>query len=56
MYQLSSDQQQFATRAREVAQERIASVAAEVDEQGRFPSEAIAALGEAGLMGLLVPT
>ena len=56
MYQLSSDQQQFATRAREVAQEKIASVAAEVDEQGRFPSEAIAALGEAGLMGLLVPT
>jgi alkylation response protein AidB-like acyl-CoA dehydrogenase len=43
-------------RAREVTQKHIAPVAAKNDKERRFNSDAIKALGEAGLLGLLVPT
>lgn len=55
MYQLSPEQQEIATRAREIAEQRIAPSAGEVDENGRFPSEAMEALGQAGFMGLTIP-
>ena len=42
--------------ATKVAAEVIAPNAQKNDEEARFPSEAIFALGEAGLMGLTVPT
>lgn len=43
------------TRVEEVAREVVAPHAAENDERRRFPKEAIAALGDAGLLGLTVP-
>lgn len=43
-------------RAREVTQKYIAPVAAKNDKERRFNTEAVKALGEAGLLGLLVPT
>lgn len=55
MYRLNPDQQALADRAAALADEHIAPFAAEVDDQGRFPKEALAALGEAGFMGLLIP-
>ena len=41
-------------RAKEVA-EKIAPAAARNDKEGRFSTEAVAALGSAGLLGLVVP-
>lgn len=39
-----------------IVQTIVASLAPELDRQARFPAEAIAALGVAGLLGLTVPT
>jgi alkylation response protein AidB-like acyl-CoA dehydrogenase len=55
MYQLTSEQQAAVDEATSIAERRIAPFAAEVDERGRFPTEAVAALGEAGFMGLTIP-
>lgn len=41
--------------ARQIANEVIAPLAAEIDREKRFPREAFDALGKAGLLGLLVP-
>jgi butyryl-CoA dehydrogenase len=51
------DQHQLMIRdmARSFAREQLAPFAAEWDREGRFPSEAVAAMGELGLMGMLVP-
>ena len=56
MYYLKEGQQSIIDLARKVAEEGVAPHAAEVDSDSRFPREAIAALGEAGLMGLTIPT
>jgi alkylation response protein AidB-like acyl-CoA dehydrogenase len=42
--------------AEQVAREVLARHAGDVDEQGRWPAESVAALGESGLLGLVVPT
>jgi alkylation response protein AidB-like acyl-CoA dehydrogenase len=55
MYGLDADQQALVERVRAVADEAIAPYAAAVDEEARFPREALAALAEAGLLGLTVP-
>jgi alkylation response protein AidB-like acyl-CoA dehydrogenase len=39
-----------------LAEEEIASAAAAIDRERRFPSEAVTALGEAGALGLFVPS
>jgi alkylation response protein AidB-like acyl-CoA dehydrogenase len=44
------------TLAREITQKSIAPVASKNDRERQFNTEAIKALGEAGLLGLLVPT
>lgn len=44
------------SRARELTQKHIAPVATKNDKERRFNSDALKALGEAGLFGLLVPT
>jgi len=51
------DQHQLMIRdmARSFAREQLAPFAAEWDREARFPSEAVAAMGELGLMGMLVP-
>ena len=41
--------------AEAVAEAALARHAADVDERGRWPAEGIAALAEAGLLGLTVP-
>jgi alkylation response protein AidB-like acyl-CoA dehydrogenase len=56
MYRLDPDQLAIVERARRLADDEVAPHAAEVDEQARFPSEAVDALGRAGLLGLTVPT
>jgi alkylation response protein AidB-like acyl-CoA dehydrogenase len=40
---------------REFARERVAPVAEELDREGRFPYDVVAAMGELGLMGIPVP-
>src|SRR5689334_7730358 len=42
-------------KAREIAGSVLASAAAENDAEGRFSTEAVQSLGEAGLLGLMLP-
>ncbi|HVR54754.1 MAG TPA: acyl-CoA dehydrogenase family protein [Pseudorhodoferax sp.] len=53
--ELSAEHRQIADMARRFANDRIRPVAAELDEQERFPAEIYAAMGEAGLFGITVP-
>jgi alkylation response protein AidB-like acyl-CoA dehydrogenase len=55
MYQLDTNQQAIIGRIREIAESIIGPAAGGVDSEGRFPAEAIGALGEAGFMGLTIP-
>src|SRR5262245_8793809 len=55
MYRLSEAQQTIVNKAAAVADQSIAKHAARVDRERTFPKESIAALGEAGLLGLTVP-
>jgi alkylation response protein AidB-like acyl-CoA dehydrogenase len=52
---LTDEQRMIRDLARKVARERIAPHAADVDEQERYPREAMDALREAGLFGIWVP-
>jgi alkylation response protein AidB-like acyl-CoA dehydrogenase len=54
-YGVGPSSQKFVQTAASLAQEVIARHAQQVDEQARFPSENVAALGKAGLLGLCVP-
>jgi alkylation response protein AidB-like acyl-CoA dehydrogenase len=56
LYRLSEEQTAIVEKARQIGDEVIARHAAEVDRESRFPREALDALGEAGLLGLTVPT
>lgn len=56
MYRLESSGKQLADTAHSLANETASQVAADVDQQARFPSEAVSALGEQGFWGLCVPT
>jgi len=53
--QLSSEQQQIVDAVHDFAQARLKPFAAEWDRDSRFPSDAVAEMGELGLMGMLVP-
>jgi alkylation response protein AidB-like acyl-CoA dehydrogenase len=46
----------WVSRAEELARKVLAAHAGSVDAEGRWPSEGVAALGRAGLLGLAVPT
>jgi len=52
---LSEQQIMIRDMARQFAREQLAPHAAEWDETSRFPAEAVRAMGEVGLMGMLVP-
>lgn len=52
---LSEQQTMVRDMARQFAAERLAPHAAEWDAAARFPAEAVKAMGELGLMGMLVP-
>lgn len=54
-FELREEQQAVRTMVREFAEREIAPVAAELDEQERFPAEIIRKLSELGLMGILFP-
>lgn len=55
MYRLTEEQATIAANARQIAEDVIARCAAEVDQEKRFPKDALQALGEAGLLGLTIP-
>jgi alkylation response protein AidB-like acyl-CoA dehydrogenase len=52
---LTDQQVMIRDMARRFAQEQLAAHAAEWDATARFPTEAVKAMGELGLMGMLVP-
>src|SRR5919198_5217086 len=52
---LSDDERQTRELARALARERIAPLAAQVDETESYPTEQLRVLGAQGLMGLYVP-
>ena len=52
---LSEDERQTRDLARAIARERVAPLAAEVDEQEAYPEASLHHVAEAGLMGLYVP-
>jgi alkylation response protein AidB-like acyl-CoA dehydrogenase len=54
-YGLREEERQVRDLARAIARERIAPLAAQVDESEAYPSEQLRLLGEQGLMGLYVP-
>ena len=54
-FRLTDEQELIRRTAREFAEARIAPIAAELDEQERFPTETVRQLGEIGLMGMNVP-
>ncbi len=53
--QLSEEQKMLREMVRDFAQTRIKPIAAELDENERFPEEIIAEMGELGLMGIPYP-
>jgi alkylation response protein AidB-like acyl-CoA dehydrogenase len=55
VYRLNDSQNVLIEKVRRIADEQIAPRAAEVDAQGRFPREAVEALGGAGFLGLTLP-
>src|SRR5215471_6510191 len=55
VYGLSADAQEHLSIAGRIAHEVAAAKASEVDEQGRFPAEAMQRLADDGLMGLCLP-
>jgi alkylation response protein AidB-like acyl-CoA dehydrogenase len=52
---LTREQELVRATVREFAEERVAPVAEELDREGRFPYDLVAALGELGLMGMPIP-
>jgi alkylation response protein AidB-like acyl-CoA dehydrogenase len=55
LYYLTDEQRAIRDLAREIARERIAPLAAHVDETGEYPDEQLKLLAQQGLMGLHVP-
>src|SRR5215471_18895840 len=56
MYRLSPEQAALVARSRELARTQIAPHATRVDETCCFPRESVEALGQAGLLGLTIPS
>lgn len=54
-YFLTETQQMIRDVARQIAEERLAPIAAELDETERFPREIIEILAQADLAGVLIP-
>ncbi len=54
-FTLSEEQELIQRMAREFADAEIAPIAAEIDEQARFPKETVRKMGELGLLGMNVP-
>jgi alkylation response protein AidB-like acyl-CoA dehydrogenase len=54
-YQLGEEQKMFCQSTRRFAQEKLAPLAAEIDENGEFPKEAFEQLREMGILSLVFP-
>jgi alkylation response protein AidB-like acyl-CoA dehydrogenase len=54
-FKLTEEQRMIQDMARDFAQKEIAPIAAELDEEGRFPVETVAKMGELGFMGIEIP-
>jgi alkylation response protein AidB-like acyl-CoA dehydrogenase len=54
-FELNETQQLIQRTARDFADRTIAPVAADLDREGRFPSDILAGLAELGLMGVNIP-
>lgn len=54
-FELTQQQQMFQEMVRDFAEKEVAPRAAEVDEQARFPAEAIRKMGDLGLMAVAIP-
>jgi alkylation response protein AidB-like acyl-CoA dehydrogenase len=52
---LSEEHKMIRDMARDFAQREIAPIAAEIDAEGRFPTETIKKMGELGFMGVEIP-
>jgi butyryl-CoA dehydrogenase len=52
---LTDEQAMIQAMARELADEHIRPIAAEIDREARFPHETVKRMGELGLMGIAVP-
>ena len=55
LYYLTPEQRAIRDLAREISRERIAPMAAHVDETEEYPAEQLKLLGQQGLMGLHIP-
>jgi alkylation response protein AidB-like acyl-CoA dehydrogenase len=53
--ELTDEQQMIQAMAREFAEGEVASIADDIDRDGRFPHETVKRMGELGLMGMAVP-
>ncbi|MDE6839961.1 MAG: acyl-CoA dehydrogenase family protein [Oscillospiraceae bacterium] len=54
-FQLTEDQKMIKDLARDLAQKKFKAIAAEIDEEERFPAENIKDLAEAGILGCWLP-
>lgn len=54
-FELTEEQKMIQELARDLAQKKFAPLADDLDKNPRFPAENVAAMAEAGLMGLNVP-
>lgn len=54
-FDLTSEQLLIQKTAREFAQREVAPIAAQLDEEHRFPAELVRRLGELGFLGIAVP-
>ena len=52
---LTEEQEMIKKTARELATKEIAPIAAEIDQTGRFPSEVIKKMADAGMFGIIFP-
>ena len=52
---LSEEHKMIRDMARDFAQREIGPIAAEIDVEGRFPTETIKKMGELGFMGVEIP-
>ena len=55
MFELTNAQQELKERARALAESQFAARAAEIDRSEAYPWDNVAALTEAGFMGLTIP-
>ncbi|OGL39546.1 MAG: acyl-CoA dehydrogenase [Candidatus Schekmanbacteria bacterium RIFCSPHIGHO2_02_FULL_38_11] len=56
MYELTEEQKMLKELARQIAEEEIKPIRAELDNTGEFPYKVVKALVDADLMGLFIPT